>query len=98
MTEITALSIARDLIKFCNMQKVEIYICGGGSKNEFLIERLKNHLSDNFKIKKINSLGIDPMLIEACTFAWLGKKRIEKKKINLRNSTGAKPSLLGEIY
>ena len=38
------------------------------------------------------------MLIEACTFAWLGKKRIEKKKINLRNSTGAKPSLLGEIY
>jgi 1,6-anhydro-N-acetylmuramate kinase len=55
-------------------------------------------LSDNFKIKKINSLGLDPMLIEACTFAWLGKKRIEKKKINLRNSTGAKPSLLGEIY
>ena len=98
MTEITALSIARDLIKFCNMQKVEIYICGGGSKNEFLIERLKNDLSDNFIIKKINSLGIDPMLIEACTFAWLGKKRIEKKKINLRNSTGAKPSLLGEIY
>ena len=43
-------------------------------------------------------MGLDPMLVEACTFAWLGKKRIEKKKINLVNSTGAKPCLLGEIY
>jgi 1,6-anhydro-N-acetylmuramate kinase len=45
-----------------------------------------------------NKLGLDPMLVEACTFAWLGKMRLEKKKINLKHSTGANPSTLGEIF
>ena len=98
MTEITALSIVRDLEKFCKAKKVDIYFCGGGSKNNFLIKRIRDLLNENYEIKKINDLGIDPMLIEACTFAWLSKKRVEKKKIDLINSTGAKPSLLGEIF
>ena len=98
MTEITALSIVRDLEKFCKAKKVEIYFCGGGSKNNFLIRRIRDLLNKDYEIKKINNLGIDPMLIEACTFAWLSKKRIKKEEINLLNSTGAKPSLLGEIF
>ncbi len=98
MTEITALSIVRDLEKFCKVKKVEIYFCGGGSKNNFLIRRIRDLLNEDYEIKKINNLGIDPMLIEACTFAWLSKKRIKKEEINLLNSTGAKPSLLGEIF
>lgn len=98
MTEITALSIVKDVDKFCNADKVEIYFCGGGSKNDYLIKRIESLLDENYTIKKIKNMGLDPMLVEACTFAWLGKKRIEKKKINLVNSTGAKPCLLGEIY
>ena len=98
MTEITALSIVRDLEKFCKAKKVEIYFCGGGSKNNFLIKRISDLLNEDYEIKKINNLGIDHMLIEACTFAWLSKKRIKKEEINLLNSTGAKPSLLGEIF
>ena len=98
MTEITAKSIANDLKKFCNNEELEIYLCGGGSKNKFLISRIKKHINSNWKIMNTNKLGLDPMLVEACTFAWLGKMRLEKKRINLKHSTGANPSRLGEIF
>lgn len=98
MTEITAKSIANDLNKFCNTEKLEIYLCGGGYKNRFLISRIKKHINSNWKVMNTKKLGLDPMLVEACTFAWLGKMRLEKKKINLKHSTGANPSTLGEIF
>ena len=48
-------------------------------------------------IKDINTLGLKPKYIEAATFAWLAKKRLSGEEIYLKISTGAKPSLLGEI-
>ena len=48
-------------------------------------------------MKNINTLGLKPKYIEAATFAWLAKKRLIGEKIYLKLSTGAKPSLLGEI-
>ena len=98
VTEITARSIVNDLNKFCNLKNLEIYFCGGGSKNNYLIKTIKSQINQNWKVMNTMKLGLNPMLVEACTFAWLGKMRLENKKIDLKNSTGAKPSKLGEIY
>ena len=98
MTEITAKSIANDLNKFCNVENLEVYLCGGGSKNKYLISRIKEHINSNWKVMNTNKLGLDPMLVEACTFAWLAKMRLANEKINLKHSTGANPSRLGEIF
>jgi 1,6-anhydro-N-acetylmuramate kinase len=51
----------------------------------------------NLKFFKTSDLGIDPLDVEAITFAWLAKKRIEKQTINLANVTGSKPCLMGKV-
>jgi 1,6-anhydro-N-acetylmuramate kinase len=51
----------------------------------------------NFKFFKTSDLGIDPLDVEAMTFAWLAKKRIEKQKIKLASVTGSKPCLMGKV-
>ena len=97
LTEITARSIYKSIANFCPTKKASIYLCGGGAENKFLVSRLELLLGSSFRIKDINTLGLKPKYIEAATFAWLAKKRLEGERIYLKLSTGAKPSLLGEI-
>ena len=49
-------------------------------------------------LSNTKTLGIDPMFVETSTFGWLAKQRLENKKIDLRSSTGAIPSLTGEVF
>ena len=97
LTEITARSICKSIENFCPIKKASVYLCGGGAENKFLVSRLKILLGSSFPMKNINTLGLEPKYIEAATFAWLAKKRLIGEKIYLKLSTGAKPSLLGEI-
>ena len=96
LTEITFQSIIRDLQKHCK-QKYEIYFCGGGTKNDYLMNKFKELKLGNFKFFKTSDLGIDPLDVEARTFAWLAKKRIEKQRIKLASVTGSKPCLMGKV-
>ena len=98
MTEITALTLVNSLIKNCSSKKLNIYICGGGSKNSYLIKRIKTKLPRDWSIGNTKALGIDPMFVETSTFGWLAKQRLENKKIDLKSSTGAIPSLTGEVF
>jgi 1,6-anhydro-N-acetylmuramate kinase len=52
---------------------------------------------ENLQFFKTTNLGIDPLDVEAMTFAWLAKKRLEKQKIRLTSVTGSKPCLMGEV-
>ncbi len=98
MTEITAKSIFHSLKENCNAKELGIYLCGGGSKNLFLMDLIKSKLPKKWKLYTTKALGIDPMLVETSTFAWLAKQRIENRKIDLRSSTNAEISLTGEIF
>ncbi len=94
LTELTALTIANDIDKSCD----EIFVCGGGIHNQFLMERLKHHLPGT-PIRSTQELGIDPDWMEAIAFAWLAKKTMEGKTGNLPSATGAKGArILGAIY
>ena len=73
-----------------------IYLCGGGAYNKYLLQLLTKELP---QLKTTAELGITPHLVEAAGFAWLAKQRMEHKRIDLRTITGSKiPSLLGGIY
>ena len=87
LTELTATLIA-------NTTTNKAYICGGGIRNAYLMERIRS-LSKN-SIHSTEELGVDPDWVEAMCFAWLAKKRIKLEKIDLRGITGSShPVLLG---
>ena len=97
LVELTALSIANSILGLPNTQ-IECYICGGGSQNLYLIERIQKRLP-TLLIQTTKPLGIDPDYVEAIAFAWLAKQRIDLKPGNISSSTHANhPAILGGIY
>ena len=100
LTELTAKAIADCIDKHDNdaSRCDELYICGGGIHNHFLVERIQHHLS-TVTIASTETLGIDPDWMEAIAFAWLAKQTLEGNTSNLPEVTGAKGKrILGAIH
>lgn len=97
LLELTALSIAK-AIDSHDANITEIYLCGGGALNSFLVERLKA-LMPKIKIQPTDLLGIPTQYVEATAFAWLAKQMLFSKPGNLPEVTGAKGlRILGALY
>jgi anhydro-N-acetylmuramic acid kinase len=76
----------------------EVLVCGGGAYNLLLMKTLQD-LLPNINISTTEKYGLGPDCIEAVTFAWLAKQRIENKTSNLPSVTGAnKDVILGGVY
>lgn len=91
LLELTALSIANEVLKF---NRDIVLLCGGGAKNSFLVERIKA-LMPNVEV----AIAENADYIEAMTFAWLAYKRVHKEVVNLKDVTGASDNaVLGAIY
>jgi len=76
----------------------EVLVCGGGVHNKALMHAIREQLP-NCNVVSTSEYGLDPDCIEAVTFAWLAKRRIENKPGNLPSVTGATESvLLGALY
>ncbi len=74
----------------------DIYICGGGRKNKFLINSLKKKISN--KIYLIDDLNIDGDFIESQAFAFLAIRSYLGLPISFPSTTNCKaPSLGGTI-
>lgn len=98
LTELTAKTIANNISSNTHTSYDELFVCGGGFHNQFLMQRLQYHLPD-IPIESTKKLGIDPDWMEAIAFAWLAKQTMEGKAGNLPSATGAKGSrILGAIY
>lgn len=97
LLELTAISIANAI--HAHLKNVsEIYLCGGGALNNFLIERLKL-LIPSTQIQLTDVLGIATQHVEAAAFAWLAKQSLFSKPGNLPEVTGAKGlRILGALY
>tara|TARA_R110002072_G_scaffold118775_5_gene251325 strand:- start:31659 stop:32738 length:1080 start_codon:yes stop_codon:yes gene_type:complete len=88
----------RDAINASSDNIDEVLVCGGGAKNLLLMETLNRLLNDT-SLSTTDKYGLSPDCIEAVTFAWLAKQRLENKPANLPNVTGAKKEvLLGGVY
>ncbi|MDQ7072648.1 MAG: anhydro-N-acetylmuramic acid kinase [Gammaproteobacteria bacterium] len=97
LAEFTARTIVADIKMYADSAST-IYICGGGVHNEYLFGRIQ-HLLENKQVSTTKDLGLHPDWVEACAFAWLAFRTINKQTGNLMAVTGAQhPSVLGAIY
>jgi anhydro-N-acetylmuramic acid kinase len=93
---LTSMSIAQQIN---NLHKVnEVFVCGGGAKNDFLMESLENQLFD-CELRSTEELGITADSVEAVAFAWLAYAHINKINGNIPSVTGAsRAAILGGFY
>jgi anhydro-N-acetylmuramic acid kinase len=100
-TELTARTIAASL-EFLPKQTLESYLTeiiasGGGVKNDFLCQRIKE-LLPNVKFRTSDEAGIPSQAKEALAFAWFAKAFLENEVIHLPGTTGAsRKSILGSL-
>lgn len=94
LLELTAKTVANDINK---TQTDRLIVCGGGSKNSFLMQRLDALTQCEILIS--DTLGVDSDFLEAMAFAWFAYKRVHNEVIKINSVTGAKKNaLLGAIY
>ncbi|CAA6821428.1 MAG: Anhydro-N-acetylmuramic acid kinase (EC [uncultured Sulfurovum sp.] len=92
---LTASSIANEIRQF-NIK--ELLVCGGGVRNIFLMEQLREALP-KIKVSSTEKYGISADNMEAMIFAWLAHNRLENEIVDLKTVTAAKKNIiLGAIY
>ncbi len=97
LCELTAASITRALSAHCPAAN-EIYLCGGGARNDALLKRIVALLPGK-RTALCDELGIAAEMVEAAAFAWLAQRALAGKPGNLPSVTGARgPRVLGAIY
>ena len=73
----------------------DVYVCGGGRKNRFLIDSIQRKIKN--KIKKIDELGIDGGFIESQAFGYLAIRSFLKLPISFPETTGCKKKSTGGV-
>ena len=101
LTDFTARVIGSAL--FSLLSKVsdklwKVVVCGGGRKNNFLIEKIKKNTLKNIVIKPIDDYGVDGDFVESQAFAFLAIRSLLKLPISFPETTGCtKPCTGGEF-
>ena len=97
LLEFTATTIANALI--AEMPAcLEVLVCGGGTRNTRLMERLQELLPEQV-VATTAAAGIEPEWVEASLFAWLARCRLDGVPANLPSVTGARRLVcLGGVY
>ncbi len=97
LLELTARSVSTAIAQNAPVT-TEVLVCGGGMHNRALLQRLKEYMPDR-TIVPTDQYGVSADAVEAVTFAWLAKCRLEQLPANLPAVTGAsRKVILGAIY
>ena len=89
ITEFTASILSKKILNN------DIYVCGGGRKNSFLINSIKKKIKN--KIRKIDDLNIDGGFIESQAFAYLAIRSYLGLPISFPETTGCNKPTTGGI-
>ncbi len=94
LVSLTAKTIARS----CTAMK-EVYLCGGGTKNDLLFSEIAKEVGPAVHVASTAELGVDPMHVEAMAFAWLARRFFLRRTGNLCEAThAAGRRILGALY
>ncbi|MEM7554203.1 MAG: anhydro-N-acetylmuramic acid kinase [Cyanobacteria bacterium P01_A01_bin.84] len=98
LTELTAASIVHSYRNFLPQMPERVLICGGGTRNIYLKNRLQT-LLDPIPVITTDEVGLNSDFKEAIAFAILAYWRYSENPGNLPAATGASQEvLLGEIH
>lgn len=96
--ELTVASLAASIERHAPPDS-EVWVCGGGTRNRWLMSRLRERLGPQHSVQTTAALGLDPAWIEASAFAWLAWQTANGRPGNLPSVTGARRrAVLGGIY
>jgi anhydro-N-acetylmuramic acid kinase len=99
LTELTAQAISNSYHRFLPKLPNQVALCGGGSRNAYLKQRLQAVLPSTTTVCTTDDLGLNADFKEAIAFAVLAYWRYHGIPGNLPEATGAdRPVLLGEIH
>jgi len=97
LLELTAQTISDALERFLPQTR-RVIACGGGTRNQTLMNRLRELLGA-VTLEPSDAHGVDPQLVEPLAFAWLARQAILGAPGNLPAVTGAAgPRVLGAVY
>jgi len=97
LAEFSVVSISNAIIQHSS-EVDEVIVCGGGTRNSFLMKNLSENLKPT-EVKTTDDLGLPAEWVEAAAFAWLAKETLAHRPGNLPGVTGARhPAILGGIY
>lgn len=97
LTELTVTSIVHSYEQFLPGLPEEVLVCGGGSRNRYLMSRLQQQWPQT-PVKPTDAAGVPSALKEAIAFAVLGFWHHQGWPGNLTAVTGAqRPVVLGEM-
>lgn len=97
LLELTAFSISRDIQQHLPDAHA-VWVCGGGARNEQLMQRLRAQLPQ-MSIQPTDARGVSADWVEAMAFAWLAHRCLEGLPGNCPAVTAAQgPRVLGAIY
>lgn len=97
LAELTARACAGEVLRHEPSLR-HLIVCGGGALNGHLMRRLAALLPDA-KVASSVDWGLPPLQVEAAAFAWLARKAVNREKLELQSTTGAKGArVLGCIY
>lgn len=95
--ELTARSVADAIVRQAPATQ-QVYACGGGAHNGFLMDCLRVRLG-GIELLDTTALGLAPTQVEAAAFAWLAMRTMNGLPGSLPAVTGARaPAVLGGIY
>ena len=100
LTDFTATIINQSIINSINFNKdiqLNILVCGGGRKNLFLINNIKNKLPSNIKLSLIDDYKINGDFVESQAFAFLAIRSYLKKIISFPKTTNVKIPCSGGV-
>jgi anhydro-N-acetylmuramic acid kinase len=98
LTEFTAASIVSSYRQFLGHMPDQVLLCGGGSRNPYLKQRLQALLGQDIPVLTTDEAGLNAEAKEAIAFAVLAYWRMLDIPGNLPSATGARQAvLLGEI-
>ena len=94
---LTVSAVKLAILRWCGAAE-EIYVCGGGARNSFMIEQISAALPQA-KVLNTDVLGQPADWLEAVAFAWLAHRTLAGLPGNLPEVTGARGlRVLGAIY
>lgn len=97
LAELTARTCADEVLRHEPALR-RLIVCGGGALNAFLMQRLQR-LLPTAHVMSSADCGLPPLQVEATAFAWLARKTVNREKLDLTSTTGARGArVLGAVY
>ncbi len=95
---LTTRTLGAAIRQHAGLGRQEVFVCGGGAKNDVLMRSLQDHLT-GCVVERTDVLGVAGDWVEAMAFAWFARQRMAAGFGNCPAVTGAsRPVVLGGLW